>query len=234
MALQSFALWPRRYANFRTIEALEGHLQEIDKIRVLLSEALSCQEETSGVPDMQIPAIINTTINISESCSGSSAKSMRTARERADDIYSAPVPYGAGDCREKNDLRPGDGRKPELTETFTPEQLYCMASDDMRLYLDVACRPGDALNDRHFIKAAITILPDLGIHPTAWEAAAVTMGNLAAALSVLVIDANRFRQVDPVRKPGAMLCAMTRIAERGGLNLHGSLIGLKKWKTREK
>jgi replication initiation protein RepC len=229
-ALQEFASWPRRYASFRSIEALEEHLQEISNTRDLLAEALPCQEVSSGVAESQIPAIINTTINISESCSGSSAKIIRTARKRADDNVSAPMPIGTGDCREKNGLRPGDGRKPELTETFTPDQLYRMASDDMRLYLDVACRPGETLIDQHFIKAAITILPDLGIHPTAWEAAAETMGNLAAALTVLVIDANRFRDVGPVRKPGAMLCAMTRIAASGGLNLHGSLIRLKQWK----
>lgn len=33
--------------------------------------------------------------------------------------------------------------------------------------------------------------------------------------------------VAPVRKPGAMLRSMTRLAERGGLYLIGSLIGLK-------
>ena len=51
---------------------------------------------------------------------------------------------------------------------------------------------------------------------------------------VLVIDANQYRAVQPVRRPGAMLCAMTRIAERGGLNLHGSLIRLKQWKIYNK
>ena len=105
-----------------------------------------------------------------------------------------------------------------------------MASDDMRLYLDGFRQPGQALDDRHFSKAAISILPDLGIRPSAWEDAAQLMGNLAAALTVLVIDANKYRAVQPVRRPGAMLCAMTRIAERGGLNLHGSLIRLKQWK----
>ncbi|WBU62250.1 replication initiation protein RepC [Paracoccus albus] len=229
-ALQDFARWPRRYASFRSIEALEDHLQEISRNRDLLLEMLSCQEKSSGVTESQVPAILNTRINISEFCSGSSAKIIQTARKRSDDNYAMPMPIGTGDCREKDDLRPGDGRKPALTETFTPDQLYRMASDDMRLYLDGVCRPGDALINHHFVKAAITILPDLGIHPTAWDAAAETMGNLAAALTVLVIDANRFRDVDPVRKPGAMLCAMTRIAARGGLNLHGSLIRLKQWK----
>ncbi|WP_299846299.1 replication initiation protein RepC [uncultured Paracoccus sp.] len=229
-ALRAFGSWPRRYATFRTIDSLEAHLREITDTLDALRDILSCRAESSGVPESRIPAILNTNLKNLESCSGSSAKDMRAARKRADDDFSAPMPDGTGDCREQDDRRPGDGRKPELTETFTPDELYRMASDDMRLYLDMACPPGHALDDRHFVKAAILILPDLGIRPSAWEDAAKLMGNLAAALTVLVIDANQYRAVQPVRKPGAMLCAMTRIAERGGLNLHGSLIRLKQWK----
>ncbi len=233
-ALRSFASWPRRYAAFRTIDSLETHLQEITDTLDALRDILSCRAESSGVPESKVPPILNTNLKILESCSGSSAKDMRTARKRADDDFPAPVPDGTGDCREQDDRRPGDGRKPELTETFSPDELYRMASDDMRLYLDGFRQPGQALDDRHFIKAAISILPDLGIRPSAWEDAAQLMGNLAAALTVLVIDANQHRAVQPVRRPGAMLCAMTRIAERGGLNLHGSLIRLKQWKIYNK
>lgn len=100
----------------------------------------------------------------------------------------------------------------------------------MRLCLDMAQRGDDLLTERAFIRAAIAILPDLGIHPSAWEEAAATMGNLAAALVVLIVDANRFRAVNPVRKPGAMLRVLTRSAQRGELNLQGSLMALGRWK----
>lgn len=227
--LQAFASWPRRYAGFRSIDALEQHLSLVQETYDKLIDILTCKEESSGVKEAEIPANINTTLKIPVICSGSSANT-RPARKRAEDNSSAGEPYGSPDCLEKNACLPGQGRKPQLTETFSPRELYQMASDDMRLYLDAYADSPHSLDDRHFIKAAIAILPDLGIHPSAWEEAAETMDNLAAALTILVIDANRFRSVEPVRQPGAMLRAMTRIARRGGLNLHGSLIKLKQWK----
>lgn len=227
--LQAFAAWPRRYAGFRSVAQLEGHLADIRSVYDQLVEILSCRADSSGVSESQIPTITNTNLKNLVSCSGSSAND-RTARKRADANIPAVGPDGPPDCTEKNDLPPGQGRKPELTETFTPDQLYSMASDDMRLYLDASGRSPGQLTNRDFISAAIASLVDLGIRPSAWEEAAAVMGNLGAALTVLVIDANRFRSVEPVRKPGAMLCAMTRIAARGGLNLHGSLIRLKQWK----
>ncbi|REG28222.1 replication initiation protein RepC [Paracoccus versutus] len=227
--LQAFAAWPRRYAGFRTVAQLEGHLADIRSVYDQLAEILSCRADSSGVSESRIPAILNTNLKNPVSCSGSSANN-RTARKRADTNPYTAGPKGPPGCSEKNDLRPGQGRKPELTETFTPDQLYAMASDDMRLYLDSSGHSPDQLTDRDFISAAIASLVDLGIRPSAWEDAAEVMGNLGAALTVLVIDANRFRSVEPVRKPGAMLCAMTRIAARSGLNLHGSLIRLKQWK----
>lgn len=227
--LRTFAAWPRRYAGFRSIEALEQHLSEAQETCDQLMDILSCRQDSSGVKESQIPAIKNTTLKNSVICSGSSAHSM-TARKRADDNSNTGEPIGSPEHLEKDNCGPGQGRKPKLTETFTPRELYLMASDDMRLYLDAFAGSDRYLEDWHFIKAAISLLPDLGVHPSAWEEAAETIGNLAAALTVLVIDANRFRTVEPVRQPGAMLRAMTRIARRGGLNLHGSLISLKQWK----
>lgn len=52
------------------------------------------------------------------------------------------------------------------------------------------------------------------------------MGAVPAALSVLVIDANRSHPVVPVRSPGGLLRTFTRLHQQGRLNLSGSLIGL--------
>lgn len=226
--LQRLASWPRRYSGFRTAEALEEHMAEVLNLVSEVDQMLSCRTDSSGRAEARIPAIQNTNLNNFVICSGSSAK-IRPARKRADTNSSATMPNGTVASIENKYVRGGRGHKPEYTDTFPPRQLYLMASDDMRMYLDARERP-DRLTDRDFIGAAIASLVDLGISPSAWEDAAETMGNLAAALSVLVVDANRFRDVGPVRKPGAMLRAMTRIAARGGLNLHGSLIALKQWK----
>jgi replication initiation protein RepC len=79
---------------------------------------------------------------------------------------------------------------------------------------------------RDFTLAAIRRLPELGVNPSAWEEAAEAMGDEAATLAVLVIDANRDHPTAPVRKPGGLLRAMARRQRAGELNLLGSLIGL--------
>lgn len=226
--LQRLTSWPRRYSGFNTVSALEEHMAEVLELVSEVDQILLCRADSSGRAEDRIPAIQNTNLKNPVICSGSSAEIL-PARMRADHNPSATMPDGIVECVENKDERGGRGHKPEFTETFPPRQLYHMASDDMRMHLDARARP-DRLTDRDFIGAAIASLVDLGISPSAWEDAAETMGNLGAALSVLVVDANRFRDVGPVRKPGAMLRAMTRIAARGGLNLHGSLIALKQWK----
>lgn len=226
--LQQFRSWPRRYSGFTSIMALEQHMADVLRLLSEAEQILSCRAVSSGRAESRIPAIQNTNINKSVICSGSSAATMDTdGQVGATTLPTAPG--GTADGLENHDGLRDRGQKPEFTETFTPRQLYHMASDDMRMHLSARGRP-DMLTNRDFIGAAIASLVDLGITSAVWEEAATTMGNLGAALSVLVVDANRFRDVGPVRQPGAMLRAMSRIAERGGLNLHGSLIALKQWK----
>ena len=52
------------------------------------------------------------------------------------------------------------------------------------------------------------------------------MGDLGAALAVLVIEARRHEPEKPIRNPGGSLRAFARLAQTGQLNLMGSLIGL--------
>ncbi|WP_236858302.1 replication initiation protein RepC [Cereibacter sphaeroides] len=96
------------------------------------------------------------------------------------------------------------------------------------MYLDAGRRSGSTLTAHDFIQAAIAILPALGVNASAWDDAADAMGDLPAALCVLVLDANRYRPVNPVWSPGGMLRAMTERARNGSLNLHGSLIALQR------
>lgn len=228
-ALRSYASWPRRYASFRTIAGLEAHLQEIQLACDRLSEARACRAESSGVAEAGVPAIQKTILKISVSSGGSSARRLPEARPRTMSDLADHAP--AAESRTGRREPPPETRcRPEAPEAFSADQLYRMASDDMRLCLDMADRGDGMLTERAFIRAAIAILPDLGIHPSAWEEAAETMGNLAAALVVLIVDANRFRTVNPVRKPGAMLRVLTRSAQRGNLNLQGSLMALRRWK----
>jgi replication initiation protein RepC len=110
-------------------------------------------------------------------------------------------------------------------ERLTPRALRSIASEELRLYLDAEAQ-GREPRMRDFTLAAIRRLPELGVNPSAWEEAAEAMGDEAATLAVLIIDANRDHPTAPVRKPGGLLRAMTRRQRAGELNLLGSLIGL--------
>ena len=84
------------------------------------------------------------------------------------------------------------------------------------------------MNEGDFIEAAYRILPDLGIHKSAWGEACAEIGRLGAAICVLIIDQKQDVPESRVRNPGGYLRAMSRRAKAGELNLHGSIFGLLK------
>lgn len=216
---------PRRYDGLSRAE-LEVLLETVDNAARRAHEISGLSGNSSCMADENFrPHIQDTTQDYLESCSGSSANE-RTARKQAEpcpspDAQSAPV------SEEKRNGSFDRGHKPQFLETFSPRQLYWMASDDMRLYLDAVKRGDGPPTEHDFIQAAIKILPAMGINPSAWDEAAETMGDMAAALSVIVIDANRNHPQRPIHSPGGALRAFSRLAAAGRLNLHGSLIGLK-------
>lgn len=217
---------PRRYEGMSS-SVLQAAFALVDNAAREALHHLNSDNDSTGEAELEFrPHIQDTTDENLESCSGSSAN-IRPARKRADANPQSSPPHGSEQCLENKDRSFDRGFKPGYLETFTPRQLYAMAGEDFRMYLDANRREHHSLTEHDFIQAASDLSRDLGIHPSAWGEAADTMGELAAALSVLVIDANRSRPEKPVRQPGAMLRAMTRLADRGSLNLHGSLIGLK-------
>ena len=217
---------PRRYEGM-TLADLKQLLSLVDNAARDTWDILSGTSESSDTPEeSDCPHIQATTEPDLESCSGSPAYK-RPARKRADANSNAAAPTGSADCREKDGRMSDRGHKPEFTETFSPRQLYWMASDDMRMYLDAVCRDKNRLAGHDFVQAAISILPAIGINHSAWDEAQEAMGDMAAALSVLIIDANRHHPVKPIHSPGGALRSFARLAIAGRLNLHGSLIGLK-------
>lgn len=217
---------PRRYDGLG-LDELAGLFDTLDNAVRTLHDLLNGSPESTDTPEIICrPHIQATTEPDLESCSGSTADN-RPARKRAAPNTYVAAPVGATNCRENKDEGNRRGHKPELTETFSPRQLYWMASEDMRMYLDAVCASPHRLTAYDFTQAAISILPALGVNPSAWDEAAETMGDLAAALSVLVIDANRHHPERPIHSPGGALRAFARLAASGRLNLHGSLIGLK-------
>lgn len=231
------AILPARRRASATEDELVGYrsaLAEVEALvaaaveaRLALTEPVDCvpnELQMSGAPDMDVRCHIQPTTGTLNVCNAQTASDMPADKSaEALNVRSAKADK---DCLENKHK----GSAGASRITFTPRQLYWMASEDMRMYIDAAREPDEPLTDRHFIDAAKTILPALGVHPSAWAEAIDIMGTAAASLCVLVIDANRFRETAPVRKPGAMLRAMARLAKSGSLNLHASLIGLRNWK----
>lgn len=222
--LALYAALPRRYDGMDGA-ALDALLSQLDEAVEKGLTALDRRADSSGVSERSFRrSLQDTTKDHTESCVGSS-DGPRPAGKPADaSLVAAPI--GAEEGREPKARDFQRGHKPHWLETFTPRRLYAAASPDMRLYLDGVKGARILPNELDFIRAALMILPDLGINASAWDEAAEAMGDLAAALSVLVIDARRFDPVRPIRSPGGALRSFARLAMTGKLNLAGSLIGL--------
>jgi replication initiation protein RepC len=223
-AAQALADFPERYADWSE-QALRGLVENARLAASNALEFLDLQQIRSGVSDAPFrPHIHEQTHKKSEDCNGSSVDE-RTARKRAADYPSGAEPDGPAQCYENKCEADPASHKPKPTESFSPRQLRGAASDDFRFYLDALA--GDRLpTELDFILAAQRMLPELAINPTIWDRAAAQMGDLRAALCVLVIDARRFDPVRPIRSAGASLQSFLALNRAGKLNLAGSLIGL--------
>lgn len=174
-------------------------------------------------------ATIDDLVETCDESSGRAAANFRSLiQENIQDIRSVDctAPEGAADCREKKCEAATEARKCTFLERLTPERLYALAGPDMRDAIDRHRGDRAHVRELDLIEAAHDLLPLLGINFSAWAEAAQAMGPEGAALSVLILDANRTSPVAPVINPGGALRAMTRRYRAGRLNLTGSLIGL--------
>ena len=216
---------PKRYAGLG-IEALEDLRQAIADLAESADEALQLQRQTSGAAEADFPRYIqDTNHSESEICNASDVDN-RTARKRADDNPSRTAPQGAVQSNEQKPAWAERGCKPDLLESFTPAALYRACGEDFRLYLNAAKGLRAVPSPHDFFVAATHIRGELGIHHSAWHEACETLGDMGAALALLVIEANRNHPVRPIHSPGGALRAWCRRARAGQLNLTGSIIGL--------
>lgn len=223
-ATAALAEFPARYSDFAE-DALETL---VENTRLAVSKALEfldLQMNRSGVSEPGFrPHIHNKRHKKSEVCNGSTVDK-RPARKRAEPDPNGFGPNGPTHCDENKCATATESHKPKPTATFTPRQIYGMASDAFRFYLD-ALRGDRAINELDLVLAAERMLIELQINPRIWDRAVEQMGDLRAALSVLVIDARRADPVRPIRSPGASLQSFIALDRAGRLNLSGSLIGL--------
>jgi len=103
------------------------------------------------------------------------------------------------------------------------DHAVSLASEDFKFEMQV--RSGDR-PDYAFVEAANARVAPLGINITAWAAACDRMGRVPAALCVMLFDANKDHPTAPVMSPRRGPARYDQGAQRGKLNLIGSLIGL--------
>ncbi|MFK5980483.1 MAG: replication initiation protein RepC [Rhizobiaceae bacterium] len=220
-----FLDWPRRYAAFKTLTALEDHYQDvlitseaIDDLNQLFTD-MSAQAVTRVRPYIQ-----DTTQDTSVTCNASVNK--RTDDKSSDTNTLTATPNGSADCLENKYAAANLECNNEFTENLTPNRLFWLSSEEMQLYITGHQGERATPNAMDFILASIDRLAELGINRSAYNAALEQMGDMATALCILIIDRNRFHPETPIKNPGGVLRAMTARHRAGALNLTGSLIGI--------
>ena len=207
--------WARRY-DALPVPALAALLKQTESLYRAASAELAAQSETSGLLDENDRPLQEQIEDQTCSCN-------------PEPIAPAEKPKGCHQAQPEECLEQGTqlvaALDPKALASFTPRNLYQAASPEFRLYLD-GYSTAYGLDPLTFTKAAISRCDDLRISGAAWAEAAATMGDFAAALAVLVIDARITDPVRPVHSPGGTLRAFIRHSRAGTLNLAGSLIGL--------
>ena len=223
-ALRAFQELPRRYDGM-DLQELEALLEHVDNMASKVLSELDLQDKISGTPEASFRLYIqDTTYEESEICNASDVEK-RPACKQAE-ANSVGAAQSAAHGLETKPPLADRGHKPEITDSFSMRQIYAAASDDFRLYLDALKGDAPLPNALHLVRAAVQMLRELGINEDAWNEAVTVMGQIRAAVSVLIIDANRSHPITPIHKPGGALRAFSRRDLAGQLNLDGSLIGL--------
>lgn len=202
---QAQEAWPHRMDGRWTAEAL-------DEYRAAIAAAV---REASQFRDL---------------CHGSSGKPETDFRSHIQDTIER-FPESCSCQESQHASRPEESNPPAIvlsadTAFLKPMQLYTIASEELRFWLDGVRAGRREYDQTDFIEAAARRVPELGISDSAWEEALDQLSPLRAALAVLIIDANRDHPVTPVRSLGGLLRTFIRLHRGGRLNLTGSLIGL--------
>ena len=222
---ERFLDWPRRYAAFKTLTALEDHYEEVLITSEAIDDLNQLFTDMSAMSDNRVRRYIqDTTQEPSVICNASVDK--RTDDKSSDANTLTATPNGSAGCLENKYGAANLEHNSEFTENLKPNRLFWLSSEEMQLYITAHQGERAAPNAMDFILASIDRLAELGINRSAYNAALEQMGDMATALCILIIDRNRFHPETPIKNPGGVLRAMTARHRAGALNLTGSLIGI--------
>lgn len=209
--LASFASWPRSDKLSRLgLDRLTAHLKASSELCDRIDDWLKKHGLSSGEPAENFRPFTQNTKEESQNVEQPSAVDNSTKREEFADREAAPSPP----C--------------PAPRTLTPETLYDIAGDGLRMMLDARREQSRPLRDRDIIEAAWQLLPMLDIHPSVWFEGQSTLGDHGLALCLLLVDAGRDHPIYPVRNPGGLMREIIRRAKAGRLDVDASIAALQK------
>lgn len=250
------ASWPRRPSNLLNIEALSEHLDALNAFQSeVVDKALNNKKNTpsrrtyesvasDSVDLRHIQTIRSNTVRCNDN------SSTRTDDTSSDSNLNTPPPNGSGEGLEKKcgglessvqskttekaesteqnkpKAKGGSSLSDSFAEMLTPDVMMELISEDWKFILTSIVAEGTLPRLEDFEMAAVYMLRELGISPSAYEQAVASMGILDALLSLIVIDRNRNHPTRPIHNPGGALRAFARRAEAGTLKLQNSIFGL--------
>jgi len=231
-ALQAYSV--RAYMSLEDLSALLRKHSE-------LLEALKCQlqEHRSAAPRVSDTVIISSTdafldahkysTNYDSSDQSEQSSSQNNCFQES--VAADPPPPVQVRAQSKESVeKPGADSETSEEESIkkalssiTWKQVMNAASDRFREHIPLHMRP---LEWQDLVEAASALLPELGIHRSAWREACQVLGRSGAAICVMIIDQKAQSPGQAIRNPGGYLREMVARAKRGELNLHRSVFGL--------
>jgi len=208
--LATFASWPRSDALSRLgLDQLTAHLQASSD----LCNRIDDWFEKHGL------------------CSGQPAENFRPFTQNTmEEIQNVEELYAVDNSARCEEV--AESELPSLphrpaSPTLTPENLYAIAGDGLRMMLDARQQKNGPLRERDIIEAAWRLLPVLDIHPSVWFEGQSTLGDHGSALCLLLVDAGRDHPTYPVRNPGGLMREMIPRAKAKRLDINAGLVVLK-------
>ncbi len=209
--LASFASWPRSDKLSRLgLDRLTAHLKASSELCDRIDDWLKKHGLSSGEPAENFRPFIQNTKEEFQNVEALSAADNSAKREEFAKSEGPPSPP----C--------------PASPTLTPETLYDIAGDGLRMLLDARREQSRPLRDRDIIEAAWQLLPMLDIHPSVWFEGQSTLGDHGLALCLLLVDAGRDHPIYPVRNPGGLMREIIRRAKAGRLDVDASIAALQK------
>jgi replication initiation protein RepC len=227
---QAFDAWPSTDRLHRmAVAKLEEHVAEADALCTTALNLLQSVFESSGEPhENERSYIQDTNQDSNEVTCNASVHKGRAVKPAHSNTHNGAPPSDHS-CRERNDQAEIAAHKSKILTNIPIRSFIPLASENMRLYLDMRRQGRGGWSSLHlhdFTIAAQWRLAELGISQSAWEDAVRKMGEEDATWCVFITDAKAANPETPILRPGGYLRAMTRRHQDGKLNIVGSLIGL--------